>query len=95
MACLWFSSIGGAIGFVVGVLPGLDGLAKLALLLPFAHKVDEPIWNGLSLGPVVVGLFALPEIVDLAVRGTSIKSNSDYGLSSVALTMDINKDHLG
>ena len=30
------------------------------------------LWDGLSLGPVVVGLFAIPEIIDLAVRGTSI-----------------------
>jgi TctA family transporter len=43
LACLWFSFIGGAIGFVVGVLPGLGGLATLALMLPFAYKIDEPI----------------------------------------------------
>jgi len=30
------------------------------------------LWDGLSLIPVVIGLFAIPEIVDLAVRGTSI-----------------------
>ena len=30
------------------------------------------LWNGLPLVPVVVGFFAIPEIVDLWVRGTSI-----------------------
>ena len=30
------------------------------------------LWGGLDLVPVLVGLFAVPEIVDLAVRGTSI-----------------------
>lgn len=30
------------------------------------------LWDGLHVVPVVVGLFAIPEIVDLAVRGTSI-----------------------
>jgi putative tricarboxylic transport membrane protein len=32
------------------------------------------LWDRLDLIPVVVGLFAIPEIVDLAVRGTSIAS---------------------
>ena len=30
------------------------------------------LWGGLDLVPVVVGLFAIPEVVDLAVRGTAI-----------------------
>ncbi len=30
------------------------------------------LWDGISIIPVVIGLFAIPEIVDLAVRGTSI-----------------------
>ena len=30
------------------------------------------LWQGLDLVPVLVGMFAIPEIVDLAVRGTSI-----------------------
>lgn len=30
------------------------------------------LWDGVGLVPVAVGLFAVPEIVDLAVRGTSI-----------------------
>ena len=30
------------------------------------------LWEGLDLVPVLVGIFAIPEIVDLAVRGTAI-----------------------
>ncbi len=37
------------------------------------------LWNGLAIVPVMVGLFAIPEIVDLAVRGTAIAGNVTYG----------------
>jgi putative tricarboxylic transport membrane protein len=37
------------------------------------------LWQGLDLVPVLVGLFALPEIVDLVVRGTSIAGNVPAG----------------
>jgi len=37
------------------------------------------LWNGLSIIPVMVGLFAIPEIVDLAVRGTAIAGNVQLG----------------
>ena len=61
-----------------GILAGLLGLL-------FALVGQDPqagvqrftfgqlyLWGGLDLVPVLVGLFAIPEIVDLAVRGTSI-----------------------
>ncbi len=32
------------------------------------------LWDGLDFVPVLVGIFAIPEIVDLAVRGTAIAS---------------------
>ncbi len=64
-----------------GILAGLMGLL-------FALVGQDPqagvqrftfgqlyLWNGLDLVPVLVGLFAIPEIVDLAVRGTSIAGN--------------------
>jgi putative tricarboxylic transport membrane protein len=37
------------------------------------------LWSGLDLVPVLVGLFAIPEIVDLAVRGTSIAGDVSQG----------------
>jgi putative tricarboxylic transport membrane protein len=41
------------------------------------------LWDRLDLIPVVVGLFAIPEIVDLAVRGTSIASHKPEKLTGV------------
>src|SRR3990172_3891795 len=37
------------------------------------YTVGQPyLWEGLPLAPVAIGLFAIPEVVDLAVRGTGI-----------------------
>ncbi len=41
------------------------------------------LWDRLDLIPVVVGMFAIPEIVDLAVRGTSIASRKPGKLTGV------------
>jgi TctA family transporter len=41
------------------------------------------LWDRLDLVPVVVGLFAIPEIVDLAVRGTSIAGGATGKLTGV------------
>ncbi len=35
--------IGIAIGFLVGLLPGIGGLATLALMLPFSYSIKDPI----------------------------------------------------
>jgi len=76
----FISSLSGQSGRAIlrGVLAGLLGLL-LALV------GDDPqagiqrftfgqlyLWSGLDLVPVLVGFFAIPELVDLAVRGTSI-----------------------
>ena len=37
------------------------------------------LWGGLDLVPVLVGIFAIPEIIDLAVRGTSITGDLPPG----------------
>ena len=37
------------------------------------------LWEGLDLVPVLVGIFAIPEIADLAVRGTSIAGDVPSG----------------
>ena len=41
------------------------------------------LWDRLDLIPVVVGMFAIPEIVDLAVRGTSIASGKTGKITGV------------
>lgn len=76
----FISSLSGQGGraLIRGFLAGLLGLL-------FAMVGEDPqagvqrftfsqlyLWGGLDLVPVLVGLFAIPEIVDLAVRGTSI-----------------------
>ena len=71
------SSQGGR-GMLRGFLAGMLGLF-------FATVGQDPqagvaryslgtlyLWQGLDLVPVLVGLFAIPEIIDLVVRGTSI-----------------------
>lgn len=37
------------------------------------------LWTGVPLIPLVIGVFAIPEIVDMAVRGTAIAGNVTYG----------------
>ena len=37
------------------------------------------LWNGLDLVPVLIGIFAIPELIDLALRGTSIAGDIPKG----------------
>src|SRR5205809_932906 len=37
------------------------------------------LWDGHDIVPVLVGIFAIPEIIDLAVRGTAIAGDVSYG----------------
>jgi putative tricarboxylic transport membrane protein len=37
------------------------------------------LWGGLDLVPVLIGIFAIPEIIDLAIRGTSIAGELPAG----------------
>lgn len=66
------------------------GLVAAALGLLFATIGDEPqtgemrwtfdnfyLWDGLSLVPVALGLFAIPEMIDLGASRRSIASNSE------------------
>src|SRR3954469_4636213 len=70
----------------------LRGFLAGALGLLFATVGQDPqaggsrytfdtlyLWQGLDLVPVLVGLFAIPEIIDLVVRGTSIAGNAPVG----------------
>ena len=41
------------------------------------------LWDGLDVTPVVVGMFAIPEIIDLAVRGTAISQAPKEKLKGV------------
>lgn len=87
MGIAFISSLSGQSGRALlrGFLAGLLGLL-------FAMVGEDPqagiqrftfgqlyLWSGLDLVPVLVGLFAVPEIVDLAVRGTSIAGELPRG----------------
>lgn len=59
--------LAGGLGLVLAMV-GLDpqsGMPRYTLGMP-------QLWDGIGIIPVTVGLFALPEVVDLWVRGTSI-----------------------
>jgi len=59
--------IGGAVGLAVGMV-GMDpqtGVIRWAFGALY-------LWDGIPLVPVALGLFAIPEIVDLVIKGTSI-----------------------
>jgi TctA family transporter len=59
--------LAGGVGLMVATV-GQDPQAGIA-----RYTFDSLyLWNGLDLVPVLIGIFAIPEIVDLIVRGTSI-----------------------
>jgi len=62
----------------VGFLCSLVGQDRQAGILRFTFG-QLYLWGGLQIIPVVVGLFAIPEVVDLAVRGTAIAGKVSYG----------------
>ena len=61
----------GILAGFLGLLFALVGQDPQAGVLRFTFG-QLYLWNGLDLIPVLVGVFAIPEIIDLAVRGTSI-----------------------
>ncbi|MGE5305842.1 MAG: tripartite tricarboxylate transporter permease [Alphaproteobacteria bacterium] len=80
-----FSILG--IAFLASLTTGavVKGLAAAALGLLFATVGLDPIsgierytfdtlylWDGIRLVPATLGLFAIPEVIDMAVQGTSI-----------------------
>ena len=59
--------IGGAVGLAIGMI-GMDpqtGVIRWAFGALY-------LWDGIPLVPVALGLFAIPEIVDLVIKGTRI-----------------------
>ncbi|MGH8640403.1 MAG: tripartite tricarboxylate transporter permease, partial [Burkholderiales bacterium] len=59
--------LSGGLGLLVATV-GQDPQAGIA-----RYTFDSLyLWNGLDLVPVLIGIFAIPELIDLALRGTSI-----------------------
>ncbi len=78
ISCITSLSGLGARGQIRGFAMGLLGLLLSTIgqerqsgMLRFDMGLMY-LWDGLDLVPVLVGIFAIPEIVDLAVRGTAI-----------------------
>jgi putative tricarboxylic transport membrane protein len=85
LTCISTLSGRGRRGLLLGLMSGglgficsLVGQDRQAGILRFTFG-QLYLWNGLSIIPVVIGLFAIPEIVDLAVRGTAIAGSVTYG----------------
>ncbi|MBI3000192.1 MAG: tripartite tricarboxylate transporter permease [Deltaproteobacteria bacterium] len=74
----------GALGGLLGLLIAMVGQDPQAGVQRFTFG-QLYLWGGLDLVPVLVGLFAIPEIIDLAIRGTAIAGELPKGdLSSGA-----------
>jgi putative tricarboxylic transport membrane protein len=61
----------GVLGGLLGLLIAMVGQDPQAGVQRFTFG-QLYLWGGLDLVPVLVGLFAIPEIIDLAIRGTAI-----------------------
>src|SRR5918994_5135422 len=82
IACITSLSGQGTSAQLKGFAMGLLGL----LLAPIGQERQSGIlrfdfgliylWEGLDLIPVLVGIFAIPEIIELAVRGTAIAGDA-------------------
>lgn len=85
LTCISTLSGKGKRGLLLGLMCGglgfmcsLVGQDRQAGILRFTFG-QLYLWNGLPIIPVVVGLFAIPEIIDLAVRGKAIAGDVAYG----------------
>ena len=66
--------LAGGIGLMIATV-GQDPQAGIA-----RYTFDSLyLWGGLDLVPVLIGIFAIPEIIDLAIRGTSIAGDMPRG----------------
>lgn len=85
LTCISSLSGHGKRGLLLGLMAGgfgflcsMVGQDRQAGILRFTFG-ELYLWNGLSIVPVMIGLFAIPEIIDLAVRGTAIAGDVPYG----------------
>lgn len=76
------SKLKGMIAAGVGLMLSLVGLDPQSGMPRYTLGMAR-LWDGVGLVPVTVGLFAIPEIVDLWVRGTSIAERRSGKLGGV------------
>ncbi len=68
----------GLLSGILGFMCSLVGQDRHGGILRFTFGILY-LWDGLPIVPVVIGLFAIPEVVDLAVRETGIASQAPFG----------------
>lgn len=85
LTCVSSLSGKGKHGFILGMLAGgfgflcsLVGRDPISGVLRFTFG-QLYLWGGIPITPLVVGVFAIPEIVDLKVRGTAIAGDLPSG----------------
>ena len=75
----------GALGLALAMigLDPIDSVPRYTLEPILGEENSLFLWDGISLVTVTIGLFAIPEIVDLAVTGTSIAQRGSGKLGGV------------
>ena len=75
----------GGIGLALAMvgLDPIEGIPRYTLEPIIGISNSLFLWDGINLVSVTVGLFAIPEIIDLAVRGTGISERSSDKLGGV------------
>ncbi len=68
----------GGLGFLLSLIGTESQTAQLRYTFGLTY-----LWDGLSVVPVVVGLFGIPEVIDLAIKRSSIAETSVERLSGV------------
>jgi TctA family transporter len=73
--------IAGGLGLVLAMvgLDPIESVPRFTLEGVLGEDNSLFLWDGVSLVAVTVGLFAIPEIIDLAVKGTSISGGTEPG----------------
>ena len=61
----------GMLAASLGLAIAMIGFSKLTGDIRATFGIDY-LWDGFNIGPIVVGLFAIPEIIDLVVNNTTI-----------------------
>jgi putative tricarboxylic transport membrane protein len=81
----------GGRGLLRGFLSGLLGLLLAMVGMDPQAAIERftfgqlYLWDGVALVPLVIGLFAIPEVIDLAVRGSSIAGELPEGKLSAGV----------
>jgi TctA family transporter len=73
--------VAGGLGLALAMvgLDPIESVPRFTLEELLGEDTSLFLWDGISLISVTVGLFAIPEIIDLAVQGTSIAGKNQPG----------------